>query len=186
MFNVKRIDNVDQYTQWKKTHRIEFRANESTGIINGEIELNTVGPCVARLAVAADEDGPAQVYLLGCVEGLETLRFAVMANRAAVVLEPSAEVWFRKQDTFVVGDNPNPDETFTRMEHMGLEMDELGIALHRQNVLNQIQTGRENRERDNYSRQLERRLDDMAHIIKTLQAPQEPATERSETTETTE
>lgn len=166
MFNIKRVDNLDQFEKWSKDKRIVFKANDE-GMVNGEIDVKSVGPCVIRAAVDVGEKAP-KTFLLDTIEGAATLRFAVGSAEVHLLFEPSAEVWFRKADNFAVADNPNPLETFTRMENMALEMDELGIALHRQEIMMNIRNGRENMERDAYQRKLESQLGELTSTIAAL------------------
>lgn len=180
MFNAIKLQNVDQFRLYDPKSRIVFRANGDTGIIHGEVEINTVGPCVARLSLPAEGKAEPVQYLLGCYEGNVTIQFAIGAPLAAVVLEPSGEAWYRNAETFAVSDNPNPDENFTRLEKMGLEQDELGIALHRQAVLSRIQNERSQSVSDQYTRNLERQLAETnarVDAILAAQAEAEPEVE---------
>lgn len=183
MINAKKIQNIDEFRAYNEKSRITFTAQGPEGVIGGEIEIVTVGPCVARLVVPAEGKAKEQVYLLGCFEGHETIQFAIKAENAAVVLEPSGEVSYRQQKTFAVADNPNPDENFTRNERMGLEMDELGIALHRQAVLNRIETGRERLVADQHTRSLERKLQETNERVDALLKAQSDAAEAAQAAE---
>lgn len=171
MFNAVRVHNVEQFQRWDDKSRIVFRANDNSGVIGAELEINTVGPCVARVHLPDEGKNPGKVYLLGVFEGNQTIQFGISAETVMVALEPSSEVWYRKSDTFATAENPNPNVSFTRMENMGLEMDELGIALHRQAVLNRIETGRVQIVADQYTRKVERLLAETnARVDKLLEA----------------
>lgn len=173
MFNAVRIHNVDEFRPYEADSKIIFRANGTDGVIGAELEINTVGPCVARLRLPDEGKKPGKVFLLGTYEGNKTIQFGIKADTVMVILEPSAEVWYRKSDTFQSADNPNPDVSFTRKENMALEMDELGIALHRQGILNRIESSRVQTTADQYSKRLERQLQETNARVDALLAAQE-------------
>lgn len=175
MINAKKIQNIEEFRPYNEKSRITYQAQGPEGVIGGELEIVTVGPCVARLVLPAEGKAKEQAYLLGCFEGHETIQFAIKAPLAVIVLEPSAEVAYRQQKTFAVADNPNPDENFTRNERMGLEMDELGIALHRQAVLNRIEQSRQRLQDDQYTSALERKLAETSAAVERLVKAQEEA-----------
>lgn len=177
MINAKKIQNIEEFREYKQGDTLRYVAQGPEGVIGGELEIVTVGPCVARLHIPGDKKGSVTKYLLGCFEGHETIQFAIKAPEAVVVLEPSAEVAYRQQKTFAVADNPNPDENFTRNERMGLEMDELGIALHRQAVLNRIEQSRQRLQDDQYTSTLERKLAETSAAVEQLVKAQRDAEE---------
>jgi len=168
MFDTKKITNVDQYVQNDGKAPIVFKAQAGNDTVHAEFQINTVGPCVARVQLPDEGKKPGKQYLLGTFEGRETIQFAIAAQQVAVFLEPSGEVWVRREKVFATADNPNPEENFTRMEKMGLEMDELGIALHRQAVLNAIESDRRQIVADSYTRRLERQLEETNAVVKKL------------------
>ncbi|UYD39166.1 MAG: hypothetical protein [Wigfec virus K19_56] len=173
MFNAVRVHNIEQFQKYDEHSRIIFKANDNSGVIGAEFELNTVGPCVARLHLPDDGKKAGKVFLIGVYEGNQTVQFGIAAQSVMVSLEPSGEVWYRKRDSFAVADNPNPDVSFTRKENMGLEMDELGIALHRQAVLNRIEAGRSQLVTDQYTRKVERQLQETNARVDKLLAERE-------------
>ncbi|QCS37231.1 hypothetical protein [Tortoise microvirus 72] len=176
-----RIKNIEQFQQWDAKASIVYRANGGgeEEVISGSIEFVAVGPVTIRLQLPDVGKKPGPSYLLGTYEGVavETVIFAIAAPVVRLVFEPSGEVWFRKQDIFQAPENPNPDETFTRMEKPGLYMDDLSIALHRQSVLQRIHEGRQNVERDNYTAQLERKLRELGDTVEKLKPKPKPEAE---------
>lgn len=190
---MRRIKNITEFYAYEVDHtELVYHANTDDGMISGELEINTVGPCVARLQLPNEGKKPGKAWLLGTYEGHETISFSIDAPLARVVLEPSGEVWWRRSEVFASNANPNPEETFTRMEKPGLYQDELGIALHRQATLNRIYAAQEGAVADAHTKRLERMIAEMSDKIEALTPKPDPAvvldppadtTQQSQTTE---
>lgn len=170
---MQRIKNIAQYLRYDKTTNLVFHAavgDEQPSVLV-ELEINPVGPCVVRAHAPDTKKGePGESWLVGCYDSPETLRFALPLKACRVSLE-AAEVWVRRPRTVSTEQNPNPDETFTRMEKQGIDMDEMSVALHRQAVFNRIAANRDMAERDAYTRQLESKLNQLSEQIATLTPP---------------
>lgn len=180
---MQRIRNVTEYFLYdtKKTD-LKFFASGSEEATLCEFDITPLGPVAVRVQAPDEKKGePGQSWLVGVYESAETLRFAVPFKAAKVVLEPSGEVWVRRPHVAAASENPNPDETFTRMEKQGIDMDPMSIALHRQAVMNRIATGRDNAERDSYTASLERKLAEISQTVDQLKAAR--AAEEASTTE---
>lgn len=165
---MRKVRNLDGFELYASGDKLVFTGR---GVRTVVFEVNPVGPCVAYLYKKVGKAD--QRMLIGWTEVPETFEVNVEGD-VWVQLEPSAEVWVRHKADKVAGPNPGEDQTFTRMEKMGLYADDLTIALHRQATLNNIIAHRENFARDSYQRRLEARLEEMGETIKKL-TPKEEA-----------
>lgn len=165
MRKVRNLNGFKLYAQGDQLHA------PGTGVRSVSFEVNPVGPCVVYLYTQPEgkKVEPVRV-LVGLVEQQETLEVTV-EGVGWFQLEPSAEVWVRHKWQKVTNPNPGAGKTFTRMEKMGVEQDEIGTALHRQSVLQKIATGRENYARDAYQRQLEKQIAELGERIALLTPP---------------
>lgn len=173
---MERIKNLTQYFQYDtKATNLVFHSGPGDEATLVEFDINPVGPCVVRAHAPDTEKGkPGESWLVGVYDERDTLRFALPFAAVRVSLEPSGEVWVRRPRTVSTEENPNPDENFTRMEKQGIDMDPVQIALQRQSILTRIQTNRESAERDSYTLSLERKLEELASSVATLQAEKAP------------
>lgn len=173
---MRRLKNVEDFVKYDDTtdHMLTFKANEETGMVSGEFEVKVVGPCAAFVHLPDVGKNPGPRYLLCLIDADDTIVFSVKAPMARVVLQPSAEVWFRKRTVFQSADNPNPDQNFTRMEKPGLYQDELGIALHRQAVLNRIQQTASETASAAAARRMAKQLEDLTGQIAELRLQRAP------------
>lgn len=186
MFNVRKFENADQFKLVNEKTVLKFEAPEKDGLTHARFEIKTVGPCPVRIEYLANPgDKKPTVTLLCVTEGNEVLEVALRTPAIDVSFEPFGECWVRQEKQFAVYDNPNPDEKFTRMEHMGVEMDEMEQMLHRQDLLFRIQRNRENVQADGRTRQLERQVAEAAEAIaamkKQLEKPAEGSEAKAET-----
>lgn len=173
---MKRIHNIEAFAKYGAKDKIIFAGTEGVDeLISGEIDVVTVGPCVVRLFVAGVDDKTAREYLLGTVEGADTVAFAVNGEAAHIKFEPSGEVWYRQSKLFAALDNPEPDVTYTRMEKPGLYNDEWSMMAHRMAVMEKLRAATDHREPDEHTASLERRMAEMAETIEALKAEREAA-----------
>lgn len=171
-----RTHNVHEFVKYSDKTSIVF--NGIDGMCSASIDLNTVGPCAVYLQMPDEGKNKGKRFLLACVEGIESIAWAVPGDAVKIELEPSGEVWFRKPPDTGAADNPTPDVTFTRMEKLGMyEEDEIEAALNRQAILQRIHAGRESRERDAHTARLERQLAEVSSQLAEFAArvPQAPA-----------
>lgn len=168
---MQRIKNITEYFQYdiKKT-KFVFHASGDENSTLVEFDITPVGPAVVRAQAPDDKGKPGQTWLVGVYDEPETLRFALPFKAVQVIIEPSLEAWVRRPRTVAAHENPNEDETFTRMEKQGIDLDPMTVALHRQAIMTRIATNRENVERDSYTSRLERGLADLAAQVEALTA----------------
>lgn len=176
---MKRVKNLDQW--YKVTGPIVFD-NPMGG--THEVELNPIGPCVARLQLGVVEDGKFKPdkgagVLLGLIDQLDGYQFTV-TQPCAVHLE-AQEVWARRDQTPVAVPFDPESPSFTRLEKAGLFVDEIDVLLHRQSVLQRLSASQALGEERQKSERLERRLDELVAQITALtpkvETPEPPAEE---------
>lgn len=170
---MRHVKNLEQFYQVPAKEVLIYWGDMRRSV---EIELNAVGPCAAYVQkVEVDRDaGPkakpkyiGERYLLGTFEGLEAFRWSLDGN-FAVILEPSGEVWARRDQTPL--SVPNPDtEVYTRFEKAGLYVDELGTLLHRQAVLQRMAASSAMGEERRQTSVMERRLIELEEKLAKLQ-----------------
>lgn len=165
---MRKIKNVEEFVPYKDELMFVGIEGQRRTL---EVEINAIGPCVVWLKQLKGEKQVTK-HLLGCHEGLETYQVDVEAHTVAIEIEEGTP-WVRVVRGKVAAPNPSEGETFTRMEKLGLHVDELGVALHRQSILQGIASQRENLERDNYQRSLERRLGELTTLIDKLKPKEE-------------
>lgn len=164
---VKHIRNLDR---WNKVvdGEVLFTGAQARG---GEIIVNSVGPCVVHYVPLGPDGKPSgDEVLLGCSEGLETYRWD-SRGPCMIVLEPSGEVWVYRDQTPLAKPAEN-GVSMTRVEKAGLYMDDLGMALHRQAVLQRMARMQATEEDTRYTRGLEERLEALSALVATLRPPQ--------------
>lgn len=123
-----RIANLDQWAQ-PKDGRIRY---EGTPRRTVALEINPVGPVVAYLL----QDGKKARLLLAVIDEPTEISFTWEGD---FTVELEGEAWVRRDQTpvFVEADPALP--VYTRFEKVGLYHDEVGMALHRQAVLQRLQ-----------------------------------------------
>lgn len=169
---MRRIHNIEQFKPIKEA---VFQGQPGQNKVI-EIEVNAIGPVVVWLQLKRGKT--VTKHLLGCHDGLESYATVFDADNAGILIE--GEAYTRIVRGKVAEENPSGDETYTRQEKLGLYVDELGVALHRQSILQGIASQRENLERDNYQRMLERRLGELTTQIEKLQPAPAPEPDTKE------
>lgn len=162
-----KVRNLKDYERYEEGDKL-LLPGEDVRVVT--FDVNPVGPCVVRLYTRHPGVKEPSSVLVGWCEHAETFDVTV-EGQCWVQLEPSGEAWVRHKFRRVANPNPSEGETFTRMEKMGLYVDEIGVALHRQAVLQSIAASREGYVRDAYQRQLEKDLVDMRAQIAALTPP---------------
>lgn len=166
---MKRIKNLQQWYKVPSGEALYYWGDIERAV---EIELNTVGPCAVYVETLDLNRNPLERYFLGVAEGLETFQWRLEGD-FAVVLDPSGEVWARRDQSPV--SLPAPEgESFTRFEKAGLYVDEIGMALHRQAVLNRMAASQATGEERRTSKALEQRLADLTAQVAKLTAEKPP------------
>lgn len=166
-----RVRNLEEYELYGVGDKLMCPGEGARTV---SFDVNPVGPVVVRLYTKVPGKKEPVAKLVGWAERQETFDVTVKGE-CWVQLEPSMEVWVRHKWKRVVNPNPGEGETFTVMEKMGLYVDDIGVALHRQAVLAKIANDRENYGRDAYQRQLETQLLELNKRIEALQpSKQEP------------
>lgn len=164
---MRKVRNLKQFAKYTADDAIVIDGPVKTRVI--AFDVNPYGP--VAIYFDAVEMGQTKVKpvrtFVGWCETPETFEVTV-DNTGYIVFEPTGEVWVRYVGAPVVNPNPGAGQTFTRMEKMGLYADDLTIALHRQAVINNIVTGRQNLQRDSYQRQLEGKLQELSDTIAKL------------------
>jgi len=166
---MRHIKNIDRWYRVANNTLLVYEGDAERTV---EIAINAVGPCVARLVAVHQEKGKwvpqGDPFLLGLVEGgREDFRWTANGN-FAVVLETTGEAWVYRDMTPVSVQADESLEVFTRMEKAGLYMDDLGIALHRQAVLQRLQHKQQRELADDYTQSLEQRLQVLADQVEAL------------------
>lgn len=170
---MRRIKNLMDYFLVPKGHGIAFFGHADREV---SMKINTAGPCVVYVqAVQADGKTPlakSQRMLLGMVDnGLEEFVWRMPGN-FAVTFDPTGEVWvYRDQTPLAVAGKG--EGSFTRLEKIGVHVDELGVALHQQAVLNRLQRSQETVGENIRAKALEARVADLAKLVDSLR-PKEP------------
>lgn len=171
-----RVKNLKDYYKVKAGEAVVYH-----GVADREVQLkiNTAGPCVVYVQQVDDKNKPlpkAERFLLGMVDnGQEEFSWRLSGN-FAVTFDPTGEVWvYRDQTPLAVPGNGNPP--FVRLEKMGVHVDELGVALHRQAVLNRLQRSQETIGDNLRARALEDRLADLTALVESLKPKPAPAPE---------
>lgn len=156
-----RIANLDQWAV-PKGGVITW---QGSGRRQVAIEVNPVGPVVAYYMQG---EGKAQTKTLLAVLDEPTEVIFHGEDNFAVHLE--GEAWVRRDQTpiFVEAD---PDlVSFTRFEKVGLYHDEIGMALHRQAILQRLSAADGAHETSQRAQRLEAQLGEVNDLVKTLVA----------------
>jgi len=172
---MRKVRNLSEY---KKFMHGDFLVVPTQGVRVISFEVNPYGPVAMywqpRPQVTKKGEEPPERMFIGATDEPDEFHVTV-DGPGEVVFEPSSEVWVRHQLVKATNPNPGEGETFTRMERMGIHVDEIGAALHRQAVMNRIVAHRENYARDVYQGRLEKQMADLTATIAKLTAPREEA-----------
>lgn len=157
-----RIANLDQYAQ-PKDGLIVYKGTPKRTVA---LEINPVGPVAAYLVTAGKKP---ERYLLAVIDDPTEISFTWKGD-FAVQLE--GEAWVRRDQTpvFVEADPELP--VYTRFEKVGLYHDEVGMALHRQAVLQRLQASGSADETSLRAQRLEDQLAKQGKLIEELLARQ--------------
>jgi len=132
---MRRIKNIGQ---WYKYDPKEVVVYEGTSLREVMLEVNPVGPCAVYLVPFVNgKPVPKDRVLLAVSDKQEELCWVSDGN-FGVVLEPTVEVWLRRDQTPVAVPADPESKSLTRFEKAGLYVDALGHALHQQAVLNRL------------------------------------------------
>lgn len=163
-----RVKNLRDYYKVPKTGGVFFYGTADREV---ELKVKSAGPCVVyvqQLDEAGEKPLPkSERYLLGMIDnGEETFAWRLPGN-FVVTFDPTGEVWVYRDQTpmAIPGKGGAP---FVRLEKMGVHVDELGVALHRQAVLNRLQRSQETIGENIRAKELEARLADLTKLVETL------------------
>lgn len=179
------MKRVRELENWYKVP--EGEAIVYNGILERTVELRVmaVGPLILRVAPLDDKGKvTTERFFLGYVEsGEETFQWT-RAGDFAVILEPTVEVHVWRDQSPVAKPLQDRGPSFTRFEKAGLYVDPLGIALHRQAVLERLSQRQQRQDGSDYTRSLEERLAKLAEQIEALTPPPPQVEPVSETAAT--
>lgn len=158
-----RIANLDQWAQ-PKDGIILYKGTPKRTVA---LEINPVGPVAAYLLEGGKKG--ARV-LLAVIDEPTEISFTWEGDFA---VELEGEAWVRRDQTpvFVEADPALP--VYTRFEKVGLYHDEVGMALHRQAVLQRLQATGSADESSLRAQRLEEQLAKQGKLIEELLARQQ-------------
>lgn len=168
-----RVKNLTDYFPVPAGEAVVYRGSLEREV---SIRVNTAGPCMVYVQ-QLDASGTkpldkAPRYLLGMVENGQQEFMWRMAGNFAVTFDPTGEVWVYRDQTplAIAGEGKG---SFVRLEKIGVHVDELGVALHRQAVLNRLQRSQETVSENIRAKGLETRLAELAALVDSLK-PKDP------------
>lgn len=136
-----------------------------------ELKVNTAGPCIVYVQRLDDKGekplAKSERYMLGMVDNGQEAFVWRMPGNFVVTFDATGEVWiYRDQTPLAIPGKGEP--SFVRLEKMGVHVDELGVALHRQAVLNRLQRSQETVGENVRAKALEKQLADLTKLVESL------------------